>query len=236
MGTVVASSLVTRVRELTEHDLPELLADASILALLNEAYAELWQAYPWPQSVKSVFYALAVGDAMDLPADFRSVHSVSAGVLPVAAGQTPADALAANGVPELHALRQRTFPQDWFVTTGTPIEFTVVDGDVEMWPEFTTPMCVNVKYLSAPEQFADMSGVWAFHDEFAPALAYAVAARVLAQEADDSGRIAVYQREYEALVQRMRLTYLNEVVRPFSFGGDPVRVANRRGRRRVRGV
>lgn len=233
MGTVTAAALIARVRELTEHDLTELLSDASVLSLLNEVYSEVWQAYAWPQSITATTAFQAPGGTVNLPADFRAMYSVKGGVLNVPAGGTPAATVTADGVPELYPLRQRTIdPDDWPDATGVATEF-VVDGSViRFWPTTTQYTYVTLRYFGPPAQFATTSSTWAFHDEFAPVLAYGAAARLLAQEADDSGRVAAYQREYEALIQRMRVVYLNEVVRSFALGGRPMRVVERKGRRR----
>ena len=233
MGTVTAAALISRVRQLTEHDLTELISDASLLELLNEVYSELWNAYAWPQSILSSYALVDPDGTAALPADYRSMYSVKGGVLDVPAGGTAAATLAADGVPELYPLRQRTVdPDDWDDATGVATEFTVDGSVIRFWPRTTQYTYVSLRYIGPPAQFANTSSVWAFHDEFAPALAYGASARLLAQEADDSGRIAAYQREYEAMIQRMRVVYLNEVLRSFPMGGRPVRVVERKGRRR----
>lgn len=224
MGSVTAGTLAARVRQLTEHDLPELLSDADVLALLNEVYAEMWGLFVWPSTISSVDLSVSAGaSSVSGVPDNRGVYQVL--VKPVGGGDW------------LPARQRSVGPVDWTDRTGFPTEFIAQsDGSLLLWPTVDADVVVRVYYIVPPVPFADLSSVFAFHDEFAPAVAYGAAARLLAQEDDDSGRIAAYQREYEALLQRMRLVYLNEVVRPFSLGGSSARWLDRRGRRRRRSV
>lgn len=217
-----ASQLIAQARRLAENEMVELLSDEQALALLNEVYTELWGTHPWPFAQTT--------QVLTVPAGATSV--------PVPGASGVVWVRGADGSP----LEQRgPWPQDWtnMSAPAQPRDFFVdwqypVGGNepqpviqLFMQPGPSVQLAVRVPQAVEPLGTDDTPRIpLAFHT----ILAYEMAARLLEQEADDSGRVATLRNQALATLEQMRVSIFGTFT-SFTLG-ERVRGQRRRVGRR----
>ena len=184
--------LRTRVRRLSGVRLEELLPDTDLDALLNEAYRELMGLAQWPFLRAELSETLPAGTAtLDVPTPLRHIEGVTLG----------------NG----RRLRQVTLHDlDTLVERQDVPELYARESErrLRFWPTPETAEQVLVRAQESPADLGSVSDEPVFEPEFHAALAYMAAARVLAEEGDDSGRAQMYADEASSFIERMKDRYL----------------------------
>lgn len=184
--------LRTRVRRLSGVRLTELLPDGDLDALVNEAYRELLGLRQWPFLRRELDIAVEAGtEQLSLPDEVRHIEGVALdnGRRLRQVTVHDLDRLEpSEGVPEMYARR--------------------AERELVLWPVPEHPLSVRVWAQDAPDALVGDYATPVFEPEFHPALAYMVAARVLAEEGDDSGRAQMYAEEAGAFIDRMSDRYL----------------------------
>lgn len=190
------------VREITDTGLAELVPDSQLDRLLGAVLAEVWHLEPWPFATKLASLVLAADGTVALPADARRVDTVRL--------------TSAPDAPVL--VRRHEEPADWFDAAGEPVEFYVepTTGTLTCWPTGTGT--VRVRYTSAPAALTAGAQVPGLPAEFHRLLGYGAAARLLAEQGDEGGQEAAFQREYESGLSQMRTVLLAPVNRPLVMG------------------
>lgn len=215
------TDLIDRVRDLTGLLSIQLLPSSTITKYLDEVYAEVIDSADWPFLEAEQYIELVPGqDTYVLP---RSVN-----VLSIASIGNRPRVLSPVLLEQLRDRRPRAL-------TGIPLEYALVPNGIDTYvqiypvpnsaetfvlrfrktastllPRYSNSYFGGYVDLDSAEQIphADTVGEIIFERRFHPVLAYGVATRLLAREADNTGRVQLYQQEYEALVKRMREHYI----------------------------
>lgn len=181
-----------RVRRLTGVRLVELLPDADLDALLNEAYREVAGYRQWPFLRADLELTATPGSpGVEVPTQFRHITGV---VLPGGS-----------------RLRQVTLAEldELSYETGEPALYARADqSNLHLWPAPESPTTLLVRLQRQPPDLVADTDSPEFDTEFHPTLAYMAAARVLAEEGDDSGRAQMYAEEVGGFLARMEDRYL----------------------------
>jgi len=183
-----------RVRRLSGLRLESLLPTSDLDAALNEAYRELSGAQPWPQFrfVETVALAAGVGVGT-LPVASREVLSVT-----LLGGDHAR--LAQTTVDEL----DRVDPDE----TGVPAAYALTTPTtVQVFPAPESAATLQVRGRRLPGVLAEDGDEPEFDEEFHPVLALVVAARLLGEEGDTSGRREAYMAEVGDMIGRMKGRY-----------------------------
>jgi hypothetical protein len=180
-----------RVRRLTGLRLESLLTDADLDATVNETYAELAGMYPWPQFHFEDSEPVTAGDArVTLPAAVRSLSSV------VLDGER----LRQTTRDELDRLDDED---------GLPFAYAMVsERELVLYPTPDEDGTLELRGQRIANRLQHDKDVPLFEVEFHPVIAWVAAARLLAEEGDDSGRREAYASEAAELLGRMRERYL----------------------------
>ena len=212
-----ASELILRARVLSEHELPELLPDEEALAILNEVYSDVWNATDWPFAIKRERITVTNGQ-LQLPDDYRyvvSLRHVNGGMeldwVPVAdAFDTPQRA----GTPRQYRVELVMSPDEVApaATSYTPVNVLTV-SPTPVAETFELDLVYGAGYV--PLTLTDAP---AFPADFHHSLAYFLAARILAREADDTGRAEVFELDATQTIDSMRKQLFGPVTRPIAIG------------------
>jgi hypothetical protein len=188
----------------------ELLSDAEALALVNEAYAEVWNLTDWPFAITETTITVPQGfDHVALPNDFRYVIVVRDS--------------------DDNEYRQVPFADSFHTRARTGREFKIHGTDLKVNWTVTEDLPLTFIYGKAVTDItASTSPV--FPAEYHYALAYMVAAKLLAREADDSGRAEAYNTEAAGMVAAMGKQQYGPVTRPFNIGEGTARSVRMRRR------
>lgn len=211
------SELRTRVRRLTGIRDTDYLSDAEVDATVNEVYRELAGADDWPFLMRTHEVATVAGTAeYALPATFRRFTSANiVGSERRALDQRPAI--------ELDALDTVDDDEpEWFAQVADASGQRIL-----LWPTPDAVYTVTLRgYVEVDDLSAGTSPVWS--EEFHPLIAYGAAARLLAEEGDDSGRAERYEAELRDALGRMMQRYTSVMDRrSFVMGGRGVRRSRR---------
>lgn len=203
------SQLRTRVRRLSGVRLTELLPDADLDELLNEAYRELMGLRQWPFLRRELDLTVAKGDReVEVATPMRHIEGVALSNGRRLRQVTVHDLdrlVDRDDVPEVYARRD--------------------ERTLTLWPTPAEQVQVRVWAQESPADMTATSDVPVFEPEFHAALAYMTAARVLAEEGDDSGRASMYAEEASAFIGRMEDRYLAaQDAGVFVMGGGRQRV------------
>ena len=203
------SQLRTRVRRLSGVRLVELLPDSDLNELVNEAYRELMGLRQWPFLRRELSLSATAGDpVLEVPVPMRHIEGVA----------------LSNGrrlrQVTVHDLDRLTDREDVPEVYARRDERTLV-----LWPTPAQDVAARVWAQESPGDLGGDASSPVFESEFHPAIAYMVAARVLAEEGDDSGRAQMYAEEASALISRMEDRYLaSQDAGVFVMGGGRQRV------------
>lgn len=192
-------SLVDRARSLSGIRLQSIRSDEQVEQVVNEAYQEVLDIYPWPFLRGEDTATLPAGQATisladDFSENFRYLTSVvfDTGSRRIRLQQTTMDELD-------------TLPDD----EGEPQRYARVDDNtIRIWPTTNREGTVEVR---GQLEFAALSGPYAspqFSEQFHPLIAYRAAARMLSEEGDDSGRGQAYQMDAAGYLARMEKFYM----------------------------
>lgn len=182
--------LVERARSLSGIRLQSIRSDEQIEDLLNESYEEIIGLHPWPflRGESNVAVSAAQQD-FQLPQAFRYLSAV------VTAGQR----LRQTTLDELDSLG----PED-----GEPHLYARTDErTIRLYPSPKEPIAVLVRGQLEFERLRPRTEP-VFAPQFHPVVAYRAAARLLAEEGDDSGRTQAYQLDAAGYLRRMEEYYL----------------------------
>jgi hypothetical protein len=185
------SDLVDRTRSLSGIRLESIRSDEQIETLLNETYEEILGLHPWPFLRGDETVALAGGSSdVTLPATFRYISAVLADDKRLK--QTTLDELDELGLEE-----------------GEPVLYArVSDRVVRIWPTPPAAVAVKVRGQIEFDRLSGSSSQPEFASQFHAIVAYRAAARLLAEEGDDSGRGQAYQNDAAGYLKRMEEYYL----------------------------
>lgn len=184
----------TRIRRLSGLRLESLLSTADLDAALNEAYRELVGAQAWPQFRFEETVAVDAGDRdVTLPLATREIEGV------VLLGEDRAR-LAETTLAEL----ERLDPDE----EGVPALYArLLPTLMRLYPRPDANVTVQVRGRRLPDPLVLVTDEPEFDEEFHPILAFLVAARLLGEEGDDSGRRESYLGEVGDMLQRMKGRY-----------------------------
>lgn len=203
------SSLRDRVRSLTGIRLESLRSDEQIDTVLNESYQEVTSMTNWPFLRGEASVSVAAGaENFQTPSGFTEVSSVT-----YASGQQAQTRLRQTTMDELDYLDQDE--------EGDPVYYARVDEDTfRVWPAPVSSTTFFIRGKIVVTNLSSDSSQPVFAEQFHPILAYRAAARILAEEGDDSGRSEFYQNEANILFSRMNQFYLRSAdVGVFTMGG-----------------
>lgn len=198
------TELVARVRIMTETDLTTLQDDTDLIALINEAYVEVWNSTTWPFAIVSETFTLADGESSKVLATSK-VRWIDAVWITVE-GQD-------------YELSQRAaYPSDSSTAGGRPEWYWITPaGVMHFFPEANASYAVTVRVGTGPATLSG-SSTPAFDEEFHPVLAYIAAAKLLKRQRDDTGLVAEYTMDADKYLEMMRTSYRGPVRRPFVIG------------------
>lgn len=203
------SQLRTRVRRLSGVRLTELLPDDDLDALLNEAYRELMGLRQWPFLRRELDLSAAQGDPqLSVATPMRHIEGVA-----LSNGRR----LRQVTVHDLDRLEDREDVPELYARRD--------ERTLTLWPTPAEQTPVRVWAQESPVDMVATSDAPVFEEEFHPTLAYMAAARVLAEEGDDSGRAQMYADEATSFIRRMEDRYLAaQDAGVFVMGGGRQRV------------
>ena len=185
--------MTARVRRLTGIRLEEIASDDDILALLNEAYLELCGVQEWP-FLREQAEEQPVGDEVELPWPVQKFTSVL---------WSDADGtrrLSQVTIEEVERLE---------LDPGRPRAYAVKDVDtLVLSPAPEGAGTVQFRGVRQASPMANGNDSPLFNEEFHVGLCYAAAARMLAEEGDDSGRAEQYVGEAQGVLSRMVQRYV----------------------------
>lgn len=188
-------SLVERARSLSGIRLDSIRSDDEIEQLINETYQEILGIYPWPFLRGESTIQLDAGqDDVPVPTNFRYITSVvyRQGNLHKKLAQTTLD--------EIDKLRE---------DEGEPSLYARVDDrNLKIWYAPDKDCTIEVR---GQVEFANLSSPTdqpVFAEQFHPMISYRAAARLLAEEGDDSNRSQSYQLDSAGYLSRMEQYYL----------------------------
>lgn len=188
------TELRARVRRLTGIRMTTLLSDTDIDQVLNEVYAQLLGVTDWPFLYTTGQVATVAGQAnVAIPAPLRTVSSV------VVVGTDVHERLTQVTVDTIDDAED--------TEDGVPTVYAQVSPTtIILHP--TPDAAYTVEYRGHEAKPALTAGdAPVFADEFHPAVAYGAAARILAEEGDDSGRIEAYNGEVSIALSTMDQRY-----------------------------
>lgn len=189
-------SLIDRVRHLTGIKLSEIREDEQIKTVLNEAYQEVLELYNWPFLRGEETVTVDAGDdEFTTPSEFSEVNSVSYD------GSAARVRMSFTTIDEIDRLDQDA--------DGDPTFYARLDGSrFAIWPKPSSSITVTVRgKISSPNLTTPLSTP-VLPEKFRVIIAYRAAAKILAEEGDDSGRIAAYQSEANDVFKRMQQFYI----------------------------
>lgn len=202
------TELRERTRRLSGIRSTDLLTDADLDATLNEVYREIAGVVDWPFLYLDASVVTVAGEPRVAVPAARKITSVYV--------SSPVEAALAQVTPE----QLDTLPSE---DEGEPSVFAVVATagvpELHLWPTPDTVYTVSLRgYADVVDLTAGDEPVWAA--EFHPLVAFAAAARLLAEEGDDSGRMGMYGQEVTSALSRMRSRYMQAASqRGFQMGG-----------------
>jgi hypothetical protein len=202
------SSIRDRVRALSGIKLQTLRSDEQIDIVINESYQESLGMMAWPFLRASEQVLLVEGnDSFSTPTAFSEVSSVS-----FSDNFGHAVRMSPTTVDEIDRLDSEE---------GEPIYYARVnDRDFVVWPTPNKNVTLTLKGKKKEENLQSDSSSPVYDEQFHPMLAYRTAAKILAEEGDDSGRSELYQAEANVLFLRMQQYYIRSGdVGMFVMGG-----------------
>lgn len=191
-------ALSDRTRSLSGIRLETLRSNDEIEAVINETYQEILSLYPWPFLRGEESVALAVGeDTLDLDGLETAFRYISSVVWSEPNRQTR---LAQTTVDELDAVLDEE---------GEPRLYARVDDrNLRIWPSPNRAGTLTIRGQVELDALSSALDVPQFAEQFHPIIAYRAAARLLAEEGDDSGRSQSYQMDAAGYLQRMERHYM----------------------------
>lgn len=195
----------SKTRRLSGLRMEALLSDADLDGALNESYRELAGLYSWPFLRFEETVTLAAGEAVvALPFEMRVIGSVS----------LPGSRLRQVTVDELDRLDDGE--------PGAPSVFCRLDDRrLRLWPVPEASTSVTVRGQLRVSELEAENDAPVFEPEFHTVVVYRTAARLLAEEGDDSGRTAAYLGEAQAAIARMLEHYMGSGdTASFVMGGN----------------
>jgi hypothetical protein len=179
-----------RVRTLSGVRLDSIRSDADINQVVNETYQEILGLFAWPFLRAEVSVSVPAQSAQFLtPTVFRYISAV---VGERRLSQTTLDEmdllLDEEGEPRLYA--------------------RVDDRAIRLWPTPKDAVTLTIRGQVEFEPLETEQDEPVFAEQFHPVVAYRAAARVLAEEGDDSGRSESYQLDAGSYLQRMQDYYM----------------------------
>jgi hypothetical protein len=211
------SALRDRARALSGIRLQTLRSDEQIDAVINEAYHELIGLAQWPFLRSTAQISLPAGsDSFESPVGFSEVTGIS-----FSANSGESVRLQSTTVDELDRLADES---------GEPFIYARVDDrNFVVWPSPNTSVALTIRGKSTVPSLSSDGDSPVFDEQFHPILSYRAAARMLAEEGDDSGRTEFYQSEANVFFTRMQQFYLRSGdVGVFVMGGRRRRYADGR--------
>lgn len=214
-----AAQLIAQARRLAENEMIELYSDEQALDLLNQVYLELWRVHAWPFAQESRVVTLAAGQSSVVLDDCNSVAWVqdTDGRMLTERGPFPSD-WRPDGAPNQVA---REYFIDWQLPVGSegPVPvlniYTVQPQD----QQFVARVIVPLTLLGANDTPV-------IPTQFQLILSYEMAARLLEEEADDSGRVESLRGQALSTLEQMRQQFFT-TFRSFTMG-ERVRGKRRR--------
>lgn len=186
------TALRDRVRTLSGIRLDSIRSDSDIDQLVNESYQEVLGLFAWPFLRGEANATVAAGkNEFSTPSAFRYITALL--VNDKRLKQTTLDEMDnledSEGDPELYA--------------------RVDDRKIRIWPTPNAQSAVHIRgqiEFYPLDQFDDTP---VFAEQFHPVIAYRAAARLLAEEGDDSGRSEAYQLDAGGYLNRMQDYYMS---------------------------
>lgn len=182
------SDLRGRARRLSGVHLKDLWPDSDVDSVVNEAYHRILALADW--TFLHTTETIVDPDAnLEIPEGMAAVRSV------------------AMREPERRDLRPRTVEeldrQPSFQSDGLTWAWAVRDDrTLELWPEPEEGVEVVLRGWKRESELGE-SDEPVFDEEFHAVVAYEAAARILAEEGDDSGRSQAYREEVAGYLLRM---------------------------------
>lgn len=191
-------ALRARVRRLTSINSDAILTDSDLDQVINEVYREVASLDEWPfLNAEDTVAVVADDREITLPAAMRLVRSV------VLHDNTERDRLHNVDYSELEKLYDETDD------TGRPAVWSLKDETtLYIHPPADQSYTLGFRGALKVDELALATDEPAFDDEFHPMIAYGAAARLLAEEGDESGRIQAYVAEAAGYLTRLRDRYL----------------------------
>lgn len=189
----------TKVRAYTGVQATALLSKQDVIDYLNEVYFEVLSWFDWPFLTAEATFDTVAGQAD---------YSLSADA--VASDVKHVQAMSVRGGQRrrvLEPVRQVDLDESLLAGLSGVPQLVVVgaDGDtVSLDPVPAGVETVTVTYLKQVPELAADADVPVFADEYHPMLVYGASVRVLDREGDDGTLADRFQREYEAMLQRMK--------------------------------
>lgn len=203
------TELRARVRTLSGVRLDSIRSDSDIDQLVNESYQEILGLFAWPFLRGESRSVVAAGrNSFNTPSAFRYITAVVAGD----------SRLQQTTLDEIDLLEDQE---------GEPQRYARVDDrKIRLWPTPNDQTVVHIRGQIEFQPLDQFNDTPIFAEQFHPAIAYRAAARLLAEEGDDSGRSEAYQLDAGGYLGRMQEHYMSS--------GDIslIRIGSRRNRRR----
>ena len=210
-------TLRDRARALSGIRLQTLRSDEQIDLVLNESYLEVATLAQWPFLRGSAQVTLTSGvDSFETPIGFSEVTGIS-----YSTSSGDSLRLQPSTIDEIDRLKDEN---------GEPVLYARVDEkEFIVWPTPDSSITLNIRGKKSVEPLKRDSDNPIFEEQFHPMIAYRAAARMLAEEGDDSGRSEFYQNEANIFYGRMQQFYLRTGdVGMFVMGGRRRRYADGR--------
>lgn len=191
-------ALRTRVRRLTSIQSTAILTDAELNQIINEVYHEVAGQYDWPWLHVEDTVSISSGDrTATLPVTVQEVKSV------VSEDGTDRARLHAVSFNDIEGLFEDELED------GEPVVWALQDETtLAFHPPADQSYTFHVRGLLQPDDLSVDTDEPIFDSTFHPVLAYAAAARLLAEEGDESKRIERYTEEASGYLLRMYQRYM----------------------------
>lgn len=213
------TQLRSHVRSLTGIQSTAIISDADIDLFINEAYQEINREADWPF----------------LRAQTTITTSSNQGTYSLPAGVAD-NSLASVAVLSNDVNRRQLRPRSRYSTDdssgpyiiGRPLEYSVWNGVMELYPTPDVSETITLRYFSEPANLSSGTDVPIFDAKFHSLVAYGASVRVLIREGDDTERRGYYNLQFQNGMEQMKGDYLSERDRSILRLGGRRRIFGRR--------